>query len=115
MLFFSILQIIRLQYFEHDAASSSSFLYMSSNCSNIRNEVHIQQKGCTSELDYVEQTSWILFLKYLDDLEKSRKLAAELQDKTYEPIIAEGYRWNDWAMTLQVLQWSIFCRHVFFL
>lgn len=57
-------------------------------------------KGCTSELDYVEQTSWILFLKYLDDLEKSRRLAAELQDKTYDPIIAEGYRWNDWAMPL---------------
>ncbi len=26
--------------------------------------------GCSSELDYVEQTSWILFLKYLDDQEK---------------------------------------------
>lgn len=55
-------------------------------------------KGCTSELDYVEQTSWILFLKYLDDLEKSRKLACDLQGKPYSPIIAEGYRWNDWAM-----------------
>lgn len=55
-------------------------------------------KGCTSELDYVEQTSWILFLKYLDDLEKSKQIEAELQDKTYQPIIAEGYRWNDWAM-----------------
>lgn len=55
-------------------------------------------KGCTSELDYVEQTSWILFLKYLDDLEKSRKMACELQDIVYKPIIAEGYRWNDWAM-----------------
>jgi type I restriction enzyme M protein len=55
-------------------------------------------KGCTSELDYVEQTSWILFLKYLDDLEKSRKMACELQDIAYKPIIAEGYRWNDWAM-----------------
>ena len=55
-------------------------------------------KGCTSELDYVEQTSWILFLKYLDDLEKSRQLACDLQGKPYTPIIAEGYRWNDWAM-----------------
>ena len=45
-------------------------------------------KGCTSELDYVEQTSWILFLKYLDDLEKSRQLACELQDIPYAPIIA---------------------------
>ncbi len=43
-------------------------------------------KGCTSELDYVEQTSWILFLKYLDDLEKSKQIEAELQDKTYQPL-----------------------------
>lgn len=55
-------------------------------------------KGCTSELDYVEQTSWILFLKYLDDLDKTRQMACLLQDKEYTPIIAEGYRWNDWAM-----------------
>ena len=31
--------------------------------------------GCGSELDYIEQTSWILFLKYLDDLEKENKAA----------------------------------------
>lgn len=60
------------------------------------------EKGCTSELDYVEQTSWILFLKYLDDFEKSKKLACELQDKEYTPIIGEGYRWNDWAMPYNV-------------
>lgn len=57
-------------------------------------------KGCSSELDYVEQTSWILFLKYLDDLEQTRQIAAELQDKPYTPIIATGYRWNDWAIPL---------------
>ncbi|MDD5702988.1 MAG: type I restriction-modification system subunit M N-terminal domain-containing protein [Dehalococcoidales bacterium] len=39
--------------------------------------------GCSSELDYVEQTSWILFLKYLDDFEKDRQMAAELAGKTY--------------------------------
>ena len=55
-------------------------------------------EGCGSELDYIEQKSWILFLKYLDDLEKTRSIEAELQDATYDPIIAEGYRWNDWAM-----------------
>lgn len=57
-------------------------------------------KGCTSELDYVEQTSWILFLKYLDDLDKSKRLACELQGIDYTPIIGDGYRWNDWAMPL---------------
>ena len=28
-----------------------------------------KEAGCTTELDYTEQTSWMLFLKYLDDLE----------------------------------------------
>lgn len=55
-------------------------------------------EGCGSELDYIEQKSWILFLKYLDDLEKTRQMEAMLQDKAYFPIIAEGYRWGDWAM-----------------
>jgi type I restriction enzyme M protein len=54
--------------------------------------------GCGSELDYVEQTSWILFLKYLDDLENDKKTAAMLSGKTYTPIIAPEYRWNVWAM-----------------
>ena len=36
---------------------------------NIDDILH-KDAGCGSELDYVEQTSWILFLKYLDDLEK---------------------------------------------
>ena len=39
--------------------------------------------GCGSELDYIEQTSWILFLKYLDDLEKENKASAALSNKTY--------------------------------
>lgn len=37
--------------------------------------------GCGSELDYVEQTSWVLFLKYLDDLERDRATSAELTGK----------------------------------
>ncbi|RIK30430.1 MAG: type I restriction endonuclease subunit M [Anaerolineae bacterium] len=54
--------------------------------------------GCSSELDYVEQTSWILFLKYLDDLEKDRKDAAELMGKSYTPIITGDFRWDQWAV-----------------
>lgn len=54
--------------------------------------------GCSSELDYVEQTSWILFLKYLDDLEKDKATAALLTGKTYTPIIETKYQWNVWAM-----------------
>jgi len=39
---------------------------------NIDDILH-KDAGCSSELDYVEQTSWILFLKYLDDLEKDNR------------------------------------------
>jgi type I restriction enzyme M protein len=53
--------------------------------------------GCSSELDYVEQTSWILFLKYLDDLEKDRRTAAELTGKEYVNIISPEFRWESWA------------------
>lgn len=63
---------------------------------NIDDILH-KDAGCGSELDYVEQTSWILFLKYLDDLEKDRATAAELTGKSYSPIIASDYQWNVWA------------------
>ena len=53
---------------------------------NIDDILH-KDAGCSSELDYVEQTSWILFLKYLDDLDKDKKTAAELAGKTYSAII----------------------------
>lgn len=54
--------------------------------------------GCSSELDYIEQTSWIIFLKYLDDFEKDKKTAAELAGKTYTNIISPEYRWETWAV-----------------
>lgn len=56
-----------------------------------------KEAGCQSELDYVEQTSWVLFLKYLDDLEKDRKTKAELTGKEYEYILSKQYRWEAWA------------------
>nr|MCH9705107.1 type I restriction-modification system subunit M N-terminal domain-containing protein [Pseudomonadota bacterium] len=43
--------------------------------------------GCSSELDYIEQTSWILFLKYLDDYEKEKSAAAKLDGKTYRRLL----------------------------
>ena len=63
---------------------------------NIDDILH-KDAGCSSELDYVEQTSWILFLKYLDDFEKEKKTAADLAGQTYKPIIAKEYRWEVWA------------------
>ena len=56
-----------------------------------------QEAGCTTELDYTEQTSWMLFLKYLDDLEQERFLEAQLNGKSYDFIIEERFRWAAWA------------------
>lgn len=64
---------------------------------NIDDILH-KDAGCSSELDYVEQTSWILFLKYLDDLDKEKKSAAELRGKAYAGIISPEYRWEVWAV-----------------
>ncbi len=53
--------------------------------------------GCSSELDYVEQTSWMLFLKYLDDLETEKKTTGQLSGKPYTEIIEPDYKWDAWA------------------
>ena len=53
--------------------------------------------GSSSELDYTEQTSWLLFLKYLDALEQDKATEAALHGRVYEFIIAEPYRWTRWA------------------
>lgn len=56
-----------------------------------------KEAGCTTELDYVEQTSWLLFLKYLDDLEAERAIEADLAGRPYTPIIDAAHRWSRWA------------------
>jgi type I restriction enzyme M protein len=56
-----------------------------------------QEAGCTTELDYTEQSSWILFLKYLDDLERERALRSELEGRPYTYILDAPHRWSAWA------------------
>ena len=58
----------------------------------LRNEA-----GCSTELDYIEQTSWLLFLKYLDDLEVTREMEAMMAGKEYKRIITGFMRWSQWA------------------
>ena len=56
-----------------------------------------KEAGCTTELDYTEQTSWLLFLKYLDALEQDRAADAALNGKKYAYILDKPYRWDVWA------------------
>ena len=56
-----------------------------------------KEAGCTSELDYTEQSSWLLFLKYLDGLEQDKATEAELEGRRYTWILDKPYRWEQWA------------------
>jgi len=56
-----------------------------------------KEAGCTTELDYTEQTSWLLFLKYLDALEEDRATEAQLHGKKYAYLLDKPYRWETWA------------------
>jgi type I restriction enzyme M protein len=56
-----------------------------------------KEAGCTTELDYTEQTSWLLFLKYLEALEQDKAAEAKLEGKKYEFILDKPYRWDEWA------------------
>ncbi len=48
-------------------------------------------------MDYIEQTSWVIFLRYLDDLEQERDKSAQLSGRKYAYILSEEYRWSVWA------------------
>ena len=63
---------------------------------NIDDVLH-KDAGCSSELDYTEQTSWLLFLKYLDALEHDKATEARLEGRKYSHIIDKPYRWESWA------------------
>ncbi len=63
---------------------------------NIDDILH-KDAGSSSELDYTEQTSWLLFLKYLDDLEHDKAMEAKVDGKKYSYILDPEYRWGTWA------------------
>ncbi|MCA6071986.1 MAG: type I restriction-modification system subunit M [Endomicrobium sp.] len=63
---------------------------------NVDDILH-KDAGNSSELDYIEQTSWILFLRYLDDLERTKTKEDALAIKKYTNIISKEFQWGVWA------------------
>jgi len=61
-------------------------------------DILYKDAGADSELDYIGQTSWVMFLRYLDELEQEKADEAELSGQTYAYILDEEYRWPNWAM-----------------
>jgi type I restriction enzyme M protein len=61
-------------------------------------DILYKDSGADSELDYIGQTSWVMFLRYLDELEQDKADEAELEGKKYSYILDEKFRWPNWAM-----------------
>ena len=56
-----------------------------------------KDKGLNGDLDRLPMFTWIMFLKFLDDLELDREEVAALKGEKYRPAIEAPYRWRDWA------------------
>ena len=55
-----------------------------------------KDKGLSGDVDRLPMLTWIMFLKFLDDMERVRSDEAALQRKTFRSLIEEPYRWRDW-------------------
>src|SRR5271166_5119965 len=60
-----------------------------------------KDKGLNGDLDRLPLLTWIMFLKFLDDLELQREDAAQLAGKKFRPAIEPPYRWRVWAANPQ--------------
>jgi type I restriction enzyme M protein len=56
-----------------------------------------KRRGARQNWIITEQTSWLLFLKYLDGLEQDKATEAALAGKPYSFILDTPYRWESWA------------------
>lgn len=56
-----------------------------------------KDKGLSGDLDRLPMLTWIMFLKFLDDLEQMRETEAVLEGKDFQHAIETPYRWRDWA------------------
>ena len=56
-----------------------------------------KDKGLNGDLDRLPMLTWIMFLKFLDDMEQIREEEAKMSGKRFRPALDSPYRWRDWA------------------
>ena len=56
-----------------------------------------KDKGLNGDLDRLPMLTWVMFLKFLDDMEQVREAEAGLRGDKFKPAIESPYRWRDWA------------------
>ena len=60
-----------------------------------------KDKGLNGDLDRLPMLTWIMFLKFLDDMESVRAEEAKIAGKRFRPAIESPYRWRDWGANSQ--------------
>ena len=85
------------QFIRHSGARDSIEIPMFEQAFRNIDDVLRKEAGCTTELDYTEQSSWLLFLKYLDAMKEDKATEAALNGKKYGYILDKPYRWETWA------------------
>src|SRR6476469_2859952 len=60
-------------------------------------DVMRKDKGLSGDLDRLPMLTWIMFLKFMDDMERVREDEAVLGGERFQPAIEAPYRWRDWA------------------
>lgn len=56
-----------------------------------------KDKGLNGDLDRLPMLTWIMFLKFLDDMEQIEESRSKIRESKFEPSIKSPYRWRDWA------------------
>ncbi len=56
-----------------------------------------KDKGLNGDLDRLPMLTWIMFLKFLDDMERIGETRAEVGGRAYRPVVEAPWRWRDWA------------------
>ena len=69
---------------------------LSSTVKSVR-DIMRKDKGLNGDGDRLPMLTWMMFLKFLDDLERTHEAVAEIEGRAYRSVISEPYRWRDWA------------------
>lgn len=56
-----------------------------------------KDKGLNGDLDRLPMLTWVMFLKFIDDLERMHEDESVMAGKKFYAAIEAPYRWRDWA------------------
>lgn len=77
-------------------AEQSTAQRLSSVIKSVR-DIMRKDKGLNGDADRLPMLTWLMFLKFLDDLEQNHEAEAEFEGRPYRPVLEGVYRWRGWA------------------